>query len=48
MTTVSSSAGGDDLVWRVRFDGAEATGWLRYRTPRCDSGRVAWRGRSGR
>lgn len=46
MTTISSSAGGEDFVWRVVFDGAEATGWLRYTTRRCDSGRVAWRARS--
>lgn len=46
MTTVSSAAGGEDFVWRVRFDGAQATGWLRYTTRRCDSGRVAWRARS--
>lgn len=42
MTTHASYRGGPDFTWRVRFDGRTASGWLRYTSRRCESGRVAW------
>lgn len=42
MTTTESFKGGEDFTWHVEFDGRTATGWLRFTSPKCESGKVPW------